>query len=212
MTIPFWLEPESLWDVLYLDGVRVPGICSLDIDKNRSVQVDKSRDENGNTLTDNGYEGAKIKGAIRITHPDELAEVAQLLPRWDPRNPAGVSRPVVVTHPQAQLAGVSSIYAPRWSFPKPSDEELVITFEAVEWFPEPKPVKKAAAGAATSSGGGWFGWAYDAAGNASDAADAAVDQFVSGVGPSGGTTSKPEREPNFDVPPPDPVGEGTATP
>lgn len=144
MPVPFWLVGDSAWDVLYLDDVRIPGIASLTITPSRGVQVNKSKDENGTTLADNGYEGSKVNGLIRIWTQEQLEELEQLIPRWHPRNQDGVSRPISILHPAATLAGVRAIYIPTWTIPPPKDE-LPITFAALEWFPGPKPVNKTGA-------------------------------------------------------------------
>lgn len=148
-SVPYWRSPDSVWDVLYLNNQRLPGICELDITKSRSIQINKSKKENGTTLADNGYEGAKITGTLRIWTDEQLDELIRILPQFDPRNSAGVSNPIAINHPQATLAGVSKIYAPSWKFPKPNDE-LIVSFEAVEWFPAPK--KTGGGGGAGKSG------------------------------------------------------------
>lgn len=158
MPIPFWRDAESAWDVLYLNGVRVPGIPNITVDKSRSVQINKSKKENGTTLADNGYEGAKIKGSLRLYKPEELQALMDLLPSWDPRNSAGVSNALIISHPATAMAGVSKIYAPQWTFPTPTSDDLTITFSALEWFPAPKPVS----GGGSGSGKGIVGGLLDA--------------------------------------------------
>ncbi len=213
MSVPFWRRPDAEWDFLYFDDFLLPGIATLEISKSRAVQIDKSKSENGNTLTDNGYEGAQIKGALKICGPDDdveaqLLELELALRRFDPASSNGVARPIVLSHPQATLHNVRNIYALKWGSKTPTGDDFIVTFEAVEWFPAPKPVKAGGGGAGGAGGSGgnssWLDPFYEAAGAAAEAAGAVVDFLSSG--------SNPDTPPDYSVPAPDPVGQGAGQP
>lgn len=210
MSVPFWRAPDATWDFLYFDDFLLPGICTLSIDKGRAVQIDKSKDENGNTLTDNGYEGAKISGALKICGPDDdvagqLLELERAMREFDPASSNGVARPIVITHPQATLHNVRSIYAVKWGSKTPTGDDFIVTFEALEWFPAPKPVKKGGAGGKDQQSG----WLDPFLEGVNDAIGGTGD-FLQGLGGDGGSAA--ESPPNYDVPAPNPVGEGAAQP
>jgi hypothetical protein len=208
MSVPFWRADDSGWDDLYFDDFLWPGIAKLKIDKGRAVQVDKSKEEDGNTLSDNGYEGAKISGAIKLNGPDDdvAADLLTLelgLRRFDPASSNGVAKPVVLTHPQATLHNVKNIYALKWGSTTPDGDDFIVTFEATEWFPAPKPVKKG--GGSSDSKSSLLDPFREAASAAADAAEQAAGQLFPDVPQS-------NAEPNYDVPSPDPVGKGATQP
>lgn len=151
-TLPDWKAEDSQWDRLYLDGLLVPGIARLDIDASRAAKIEKSKDRNGTSISDDGYEGAKIKGEIRMWTASQADEWHAMYPRFNPRTLDGPSTPLAIVHPIATLYNVVAIYAPKWSTkaPKSADEDLVVTFEALEWFPETK--EKSAGGGAAPGG------------------------------------------------------------
>lgn len=167
MTIPFWKESFSAWDILILDfePVGAPAdplpICALTVIPSRDVKLNKSKDKNGLTQVDEGYAGAKISGKIRIWTEEQMNAFIAQYPRFNPRSQDGVSAPLSAIHPTLLAAGVQAIYAPKWTFPTPksADDEWVISFDAHEWFPGPKdkPPSPGVPGPGGNVGGGSTG-------------------------------------------------------
>lgn len=207
MTTPLRRVPDSPWGKLFFDGVRVPGIASIGWSDGRSLQENKSKSENGNTIGDNGYDGMQVDGTIQVrSEPgaDEYSEFMALYPNW--RVSGDGLRVVTIEHPLCGDAQLSRIIIKGWKIPPPRGDMVTISFSAVKWFPAPKPVKTGGGGGTSS---GWsVGEAVDDAGAfISDAAEAIWDGLAGGQ-----SESQTGGEPNYDVPPPDPVHKGSQQP
>lgn len=158
MTLPKWKTAVTQWDVLVLGGITMPGVWAITIKPSRKVQIDASKELNGTTLTDNGYNGAKVTGKGRLWTDAQVDEFYRLLPFFHPRKPDGVSAPTTIVHPLATLYGVRAIYIPEWNAATPGAEFLTVSFSAVEWFPAPEePAPAPVPRPATGGGGGGGG-------------------------------------------------------
>lgn len=143
--LPYWLDStDDAWDTLRLGGFTFPGIVEVDGDVSRDIEQKKAKGQDNPTITDNGYNAAKVKIVLRIYSQTQWTELQSLVPEIHPRRKGGIRNPVELIHPAPNLLGVSSVYVTAIGFPKiDSDKQLVMTIEAIEWIPAPPPVKKA---------------------------------------------------------------------
>ncbi len=143
MTVTFWRPASGLseWDGARIGGIFVPGRCWATITPSRGVEIIQGKDEDGNTLKDLGYKGAKVDLQVRIWDPLHLEEFALCLAAWSPKRPGAVAAPQELACPQATLSGVSRIYIESYTLGPPSEEGWWdIPISAFEWFP-PEAVK-----------------------------------------------------------------------
>lgn len=139
MTLPKWKTASTKWDVLILGGYTLPGIWDVEVTVERKVQVDKSKDKNGTTLTDNGYQGAKVSLKGRLWTDEQVARMYAIMGVFHPRALDGVSTPVTIDHPVTAFFGIDAIYPPKWKASRPDAQFFEVQCDAIEWFPEPKP-------------------------------------------------------------------------
>jgi hypothetical protein len=156
-SIPFWddADPAVLallddlsdsagpWDSLYLAGERVPGIVvppggGLE----RSIDVKKSKGSKGAIVTYNGDDPANIEWDVLIWTPSQWSRFQDMMPLIQPRKPDEYPPPLEAGHPALALVGIKSIFFTRIGFPQIDNGVGTIGLKAVEWFPQPKPVKK----------------------------------------------------------------------
>lgn len=140
MSLPPWKVPVTFWDLLILGGEPFPGIPQVSVSKSRKVQLSSPKDSDGLTLSDNGYDGAKIKVTLRLWEDEQIDDLYRLLPRFDP-SVGDLSVPVEILHPVTWLAGIEYVYITKWdlSSPRSAGGEFSPAFEAVQWFPGPEP-------------------------------------------------------------------------
>ncbi len=144
LTTPF----ENLeWDTLILGGEVFPGIASIGgSGLKRKIDIKKPKGSDGASLRDEGYEPARLAVELLIYSIADWDLLQALLPLINPRKKGGVRSPLVITHPITRSLGINSIYVdtiPIFDHDK-RNQWIKVRFTAIEWFPAPKPVKKAA--------------------------------------------------------------------
>lgn len=153
-TVPFWrpaLGPSE-WDGSRIGGVYVPGKSSVSITPSRGVEIIQGKDEDGNTLKDLGYKGAKVDIVVTIWDELHLPEFVSCLALWSPRRPGAVAAPIELACPQATLANVTRIYIESYTIGDPNpDGSWSVPISAYEWFP-PEAVKPTQQGGTPKGG------------------------------------------------------------
>lgn len=147
---PFWGEVvnngATYWDLIIIADLEFLGFAELTGGVSRDIQVNKPKGADGATITDNGYKPAQISVTLKLVTQldwDEYQEI--LLPAIHPRRKGGPRTPVVLTHPALNVLGVTRIYFTSIGAPKIGTDKIgTVELKAIEWFPAPKPVKKAA--------------------------------------------------------------------
>lgn len=150
---PSPLDDDLLFDTLILGGDVWPGIATVETTKARDLDTPKKKGEDGNTLEDQGSNPATLKITLRMWLAEHWKELNRLLPTIDPQVKAGVRSPLDIVHPEPNLKGVNQIYVKQINPTTASKGEIVQTFEAIQWFPAPKPVKKTAKSKTSKTGG-----------------------------------------------------------
>lgn len=157
MTLPLWKSTGSAqWDTLVIGGYPFPGVATLKITPKRKVQIKTSKDTNGTSLEDTGYEGAKIDGKLRVWTDEQVDEIFRLLSFLHPRSQSGVSTPLTIVHPIATMFGIQAIYFPEFSIATPTATFFELSFKALEWFPglKKKPPSPGGTGGSSGTSGG----------------------------------------------------------
>jgi hypothetical protein len=136
------------WEIVYLAGVGWPGVAEVSgAGCSRKIDVQKTKGEDGAALKDEGYEPARLTITLKIYSAQDWQRLQELLPLIHPRKKGGARTPIDICYPSVNLLGITQIYIDKIPIPaKPSAEDgiLVLELSAIEWFPEPQPVKKGA--------------------------------------------------------------------
>ncbi len=169
---PFWrplsVEPErTLWDIVYLDGTALPGVCTCKINATRAIETVHEKGKDGVSQKDNGYKGALVEIGITIWKEEQLVELNKQIPDFHPRKTGAASGPVSLEHPTALLLGVTGIRITKINVPTPTSGMLLVLISAIEFFPLAsikksnkgggKGAKKTTGGFPPKTGGGPFG-------------------------------------------------------
>ena len=138
------------WEKVSLGGFELPGLVDVGGSKSRKVDIKEVKGSDGATITDNGYEPAKVTIDLRIRTPEELATWELVFRVIDPRRKGATSEPWSIAHPAVNMIGITSIFVQTIDVPKLSNGVLSIKLQCVEWFPGPKK-QRAGAGKSTGS-------------------------------------------------------------
>lgn len=150
MTQPYWTgaggQQDTAWLFAWLGEDLLPGIAfPVKCSKSRDVDAKKAKGSDGVTLEDNGYTGAKVSITLHIYTPEQWAAWQAVRPKIDPQRPGGTRAPLDILHPEPNEAGVTQVYVKTIESDSPTAKGgKIIKLECIEWFPQPKPVKKAA--------------------------------------------------------------------
>ena len=137
----FWASPaNSTWDTLILGSVTMPGVCTVDTDSSRDIQIAKQKRHDGAHLKDNGRNASPVKATLILWTQDQFEELDRILPRFLPRKPGIASAPFDIVHPATRLMGVSQVTIQRVRVTTPVVGQLRVDFDFIEWF-EPSAIK-----------------------------------------------------------------------
>lgn len=138
--LPFWDDgSNNEWDALVLGQTRFPGLATVTGSVSRKVDAKKAPGSDGATLTDQGYEPAKIEITIRVWDREQWDRLISAIGAVHPRRAGGVRQPLDIAHPAANALGVRSVYVTDIKFPEIANGILSLSMSATEWFPSPKP-------------------------------------------------------------------------
>jgi hypothetical protein len=145
------------WDTLYLGGELWPGICEVTgSGVSRRVDAKATQGSDGAVLKDQGMNLAKLTIKLMIYNQTDWIDLQRLLPTIHPRRPGGSRTPTSISTPYTKLLGIDDIYITSINIPAldKTVQQMTITMQAIEWVPQPKPVKKGA-GSGTSGTSGF---------------------------------------------------------
>lgn len=142
---PYWAGSEDearAWDTCKIDGILIENV-TVEVVKERDIDVKKSPGADGATFSDKGYEPAKVTIKVKITSRDEWNYwCGTVLPRIDPQKLGGLTRPMEFISPEANSKNISVIYIRKITGDTPTASKgKTETIEAVHWVPKPKPAK-----------------------------------------------------------------------
>jgi len=142
---PSWIDDADAWDRVGLADFYLPGICTVSgLEIARDIDVKKTKGSDGATMTDNGIDPAAFSITMHMT-AEEWPMWLAVLPKVHPRRPGGAREPMAIRHPEPNALGITNIYVKTIKVSPPSPRGgYTVTLGVIEWFPAPKPVKKAA--------------------------------------------------------------------
>jgi len=156
---PYWDDRDwqEAWDELILGEDTWPGVWEISgPGVSRKIDVKKTKGEDGATIKDEGYQPARITLTGIIWTEEQWDLLQRLIAKVHPRKPGGLRTPLEIYHPQSSLLGITQIYIDKIGIPKKptaGDGKLSISMSALEWVPQPKPVRTGTGGAAGACGG-----------------------------------------------------------
>lgn len=144
MSLPDW-NVEDAWDVLYLGGTWIPGVARVHVTLPSGLDVQKPQGGKGASIADDGAPPATLTIEIEFVDNETLNDFARVVPLLRPVAKGKARDPLEITHPNAQLWGIDVVTIADISSPSPSPGgSMIITINAVQWFPAPTPAKKPA--------------------------------------------------------------------
>ena len=175
-TAPFWDDDPDSWDTAVLGGATLPGLARIDgLELGSKWDVKEAPGSDGATETYQGYTPSPFQLVLRIWLSEQWTEWLRLAPQFRPKPGKEAPKPVDVVHPDLAVWGISRVIL-RKIRPRKSDGIYEVTFDLLEYFPQPKKTVTA-----TASGG---------LGTFQNALTAAGDKVVALLKPSG-TPIKP---------------------
>lgn len=141
------LYASNPWDLVKLQGLRLPGICDLQIpDFDRRVQNKKANGADGSTPTMRGLDDAKIEITVKVWTKDQFDLMNRILPVIFPlpgANPTKLNA-MDVAHPNTTALQIKSLVIrgiTGW-LPGPERSSKIIRLKC-EQYTKANPKKKA---------------------------------------------------------------------
>jgi hypothetical protein len=106
------------WDIVFLDGVGLPGICDVKGIAELKVDNKKAQGKDGSTITITGYLPGPFEVICRVWTPDQLETLSEAIERvWNlPRRPLPndtraaqakrLRKPIAIGHPKTTMADI----------------------------------------------------------------------------------------------------------
>ena len=139
--IPHWNHPDTptgTWDDVVLGGLRMPGVCKVDISFPSGIDFQKPRGKKGAKLKDIGDEPAKLTITVQLTERTELLLLPDVIKRLRPRG-ASLHDPLEIQHPWPNAWGITTVVVEDIDAPQPDAiDGMIITINALEWLPQPE--------------------------------------------------------------------------
>lgn len=120
--IPFWdtpldvIDPSNaalpVWDVVFLAGQQLPGLCAVTGGRPKRFDVKKVKGQNFATLTSQGYDPAHIKIIQRIWTPQQWYALQLVMPILEPLFPTApnaASEAIDIKFPALALRNIHSV-------------------------------------------------------------------------------------------------------
>lgn len=137
------------WDLLWLNGIRVPGISEVKCTPTLRLKTNKTVGNDGGPTIEEGHEAAKVDINIKIWTESQWSLLQDLMRdlwrRPGTPVPAGDKKAITISHPACDLWGVTSILIRSPSSPEPAAEvgARIVRIQAVQYIaPKERPVTK----------------------------------------------------------------------
>lgn len=145
---PFWDGSggiqDQAWTAVWLGGVYLPGICTVNCERKRSIEKKKTKGTDGTTVTDQGDELVEIKIRVEVYNRDQWREWQAVIGQIWPKKAGGDRQPLEIMHPLPNFLGIKDVYIERLKPNPPENQVMIIEIDCTEYAPNPKPVEKAA--------------------------------------------------------------------
>ena len=144
---PFWDDDPDSWDTVLLAGSALPGLAHIEgLELGSKWDVKEAPGTDGATETYQGYTPSSFQLILRIWLPEQWTEWLKLAKTLRPKPGKETPKPVDIVHPDLAVWGISSAII-RKIKPKKTDGVYEISFDMLEWFPQPKKTVTTTAGA-----------------------------------------------------------------
>jgi hypothetical protein len=151
LATPFWDDDPDSWDTASLGGVVLPGLARIDgLELASKWDVKEAPGTDGATETYQGYTPSAFQLVLRIWDPDQWSTFLTLAKRFRPKPGKESPQPLDVVHPDLSVWGISKCVI-RKIKPKKGDGIYEVSFDLLEWFPQPKKTVTANATASSTS-------------------------------------------------------------
>jgi hypothetical protein len=148
VTIPAWTGIDvsdadaSAWYKCTIGVFVLPGIATCEgFSQKQDVDAKKSKGKDGATLEDNGRVLAQGKVQVEIT-ARQWPTMHEIIVSLNPQKPGAIRQPRAIIHPIPNALGVHEIYVREITIGTPTAAAgMVVTFDCIEWTPQPKPVR-----------------------------------------------------------------------
>lgn len=146
-SLPFWhLNTGSLWedksnanpyDVVYLGGLRVPGISEVKTGLSNSIDVQKTKGRSGSAIKFNGTNLAQVAVTARIWMPEHMVQYQELLKLMQPGAAKHGTEPPVVSiqHPICAALGILKVLVEDISGLEISGGEATFSLKLLQYLP-----------------------------------------------------------------------------
>lgn len=138
-----WEIDPTPWENLILGEQLFPGVWTVETSGvKREIQVSKAKGEDGITLRDQGMVGPRVTCSGIVTS-EEFVAIVGALATVNPRKPGGIRTPLTIVHPIPNALGIDKVYVDGINLDPPTaSKPLVCQIECIQWFPQPKKVKR----------------------------------------------------------------------
>lgn len=145
-SVPYWSAngiEGSAWDACWIGKHYLPGLVTIECDKVRDIDVQKSPEVDGARQVNKGIEPAKVKIKLRLfNNPDAFAHWCAVLKDIDPHKPGATNQPREIVNPEPNHLGITQITIVRIRSSSPTSKSgKEYEIDAQQWFPAPKAAK-----------------------------------------------------------------------
>jgi hypothetical protein len=138
--IPFWSSDPKTWDTIVLAGAKIPAIVKCKGKKSRKLDVKSPPGSDGATVTDKGYEPAKIDVTLRMHTEEQWIQWQRVSPLVDPKKKGKDRTALTVEHPALAEAGIAKVFIESRGILEVSGGIGTIELGFVEWTRDPVPL------------------------------------------------------------------------
>lgn len=136
------LSGATAFDLVMLGNNVLPGICKVEVEKGRKLDVKQNAGSHGATITDQGYEPGKVTITLTMWSPSQWSNLQAMWPTLEPPPNGSYKAPSLsITHPDAQIHGIDSVIIRRIKGPRNSTTlrgAREVIFECEQFFLPPK--------------------------------------------------------------------------
>jgi hypothetical protein len=135
-----WTDDAFAWGVCSLGQYKLPGLAKVKPESSRKIDVKAVPGSDGGSITDKGYEGAKVTIELVMWLKSHREALATIIPAISPRKAGKKREAFDIVHPAAALHGIRSVMIQSIKGPIVGSIEGTkeLTIECLEWMPQPK--------------------------------------------------------------------------
>ena len=156
-SIPYYIDGDDFsataWDVCWLGDIFLPGVITIDVKDEFNFDTGSAQGTDGAPVTYKGRAPRTLEVSLKITNENQFNDWLDVRKKINAYASGKTVQPYKIQHPQAQAAGIGSVYIKSISQPMPtSNQPWVISMTLIENNP-PKPTKQSTTPASKSQTG-----------------------------------------------------------